>query len=205
MKKIIALILLVVTIAIVAFLLVRSINKPEQTIITHDMVLLQVEELGQLELVKYNIRDVIEYKKMRQWLPNSKTALIVVGEVISCVDLSKIQKEDIVVIKDSVSLTLPIPEICHFKVDHTRSRVYDIQYGLWDTHQLVDEAYREAERQLYQQALSMGIANESRQSAIKLLTPLLKAFGFNKVSINFKESTNRYTPGQEIIKILPKK
>jgi len=193
----------IIVIFFIAFVLARSCNKPEQIEITHDMVLLQVEELGQLELVKYNIRDVIEYKKIRTWLPNSKTALIVVGEIIACVDLTKIQTEDVVVAGDSVSLTLPVPEICHFKVDHSRSRVYDVQYGLWNTADLVDEAYREAEQQLYHQALEMGIASESRQSAIKLLTPLLKALGFNKITIDFKKSPYEKDPERRNMHILP--
>lgn len=190
----------------VVFVLSRS-PKTEKTEINHNMVLQQVEELGRLEVLKYNIRDIIEYKKMRTWLPNSKTALIVVGEVIACVDLTLITPEDVVVTGDSVSLLLPIPEVCHFKVDHSRSRVYDVQYGLWDTPELVDEAYREAEQQIYQKALEMGIAEESRQSAVKMLTPLMNALGFRSVTLNFKtpEQMGRMTKDQQNIHITPPK
>ena len=162
--------------------------QPEKTRISHDMVVQNIEELGRLEVIRYNIRDIIEYEKLRTWLPNSKTALIAVGEVVACVDLTKIQEGDVIINGDSVSLVLPLPEICHFKVDHSRSRVYDVQYGFFDSHKLVDEAYREAERQIYDQALKMGIADESRKSAVKTLTPLLKMLGFNKINITFKQS-----------------
>jgi len=188
MKKNLIIVLLIIVLAIVLYFLFKP-NKPEKTIITHDMVLEQVEEVGKLELLKYNIRDIIEYKKMREWLPNSKTALIVVGEVVACIDLTKINKEDIVVVGDSISLLLPPPEICYFKIDHSRSKVYDVQYGLWDTHKLVDEAYKEAEQQIYTQATNMGILKDSKESAIKILKPLLGSLGLKKISINFKADT----------------
>lgn len=185
----IAIVVLAAFVLLAVYLLVRpSKEEPEQIEISHNVVLQQVEALGRLEVVKYNISDVIEYKKIRQWLPNSRTAVIVVGEVIACVDLTQIGDEDINVAGDSVSILLPVPEICSFKIDHSRSRVYDVQYGLWDTSELVDEAYREAEKQLYHQALSMGITADSRKNTIKVLTPLLHALGFTKVSLEFKDS-----------------
>lgn len=203
MKKIIIVLILIIIAVIGIYLLIKPNSKTEEIFIKHDMVLQQVEELGQLEVVKYNIRDVIEYKKLRKWLPNSKTALIVVGEVVACVDLTKIEKEDIVVIGDSVSIMLPVPEVCHFKVDHSRSRVYDMQYGLWESSTLVDEAYREAEQQLYKQAWEMGIATESRQSAVKILTPLMHALGFKKVRIDFQRDPSQQPLEQDRINILP--
>jgi len=204
MKKNILIILLLLILAVVIYLWLKPTGT-EKVTINHDMVLEQVEELGRLELIKYNIRDIIEYRKMRDWLPNSKTVLIVVGEVTACVDLSKINKEDIYVKEDSVNIILPIPEICHFKIDHARSRVYDVQYGLWDTYKLVDEAYRDAEQQIYSQALKMGIAEESRESAIKFLTPLLNNLGFKKVSLQFKSVETHNTYDNRNINIIPQK
>lgn len=209
MKKnsiIIASVVAIVILTVVLFVITRG-PKTEKTEIKHDMVLQQVEELGRLEVLKYSISDIVEYKKIRNWLPNSKTALIVVGEVIACVDLAKITKDDIVVSGDSVSLLLPIPEICSFKVDHSRSRVYDVRYGLWDTPELVDEAYREAERQIYTQALEMGIADESRQSTIKIMKPMLSALGFRAITINFKtpEQMQGIDTDKQNINIIPPK
>jgi hypothetical protein len=152
------------------------------------MLLQQIEELGRLEVVRYNIQDLMDYEKKRKWLPNSKTSLKIVGEVTGCVDLTKIKAEDIRVDKDSVHIVLPDPEICNWKIDHSKSRVYNVQYGLWETEELVDEAYKEAEKKLYNEALNMGIAKESRESARKVLGPLLKGLGFTKISIDFKST-----------------
>lgn len=188
-------IFLLIALAVVIFFLVKPSSKNE-SMATHKILLQQVEELGRLELVRYNIQDIVEYNKVRDWLPDSKTILMVSGEVISCIDLTLLTEEDIVVVDDSVSLLLPMPEICHVKIDHARSKVYDVKFGLWETPDLVDEAYREAESQIHNQALNMGLTSQSRETAVKLLSPILQSLGFNKISINFRFSALPYQEGR---------
>lgn len=200
MLPVILLIILLGLIALILYL-VKSSGKEERIYVSHDIVVQQIEELGNLEVVKYNIQDVVQYEKVRTWLPNSKASLMVGGEVIACVDLTKIRQEDIVTDKDSVSLILPIPEICHYKVDHSRSRVYNVEYGLWETAKLVDAAYAQAEEQLYQSALKMGIAEESRGNAIKVLTPILRGLGFTKIHIGFKTAAETLSSENPNIKL----
>lgn len=209
MRKItIVSIILIVLLALIALIiyLAKSSAQEDKVYVTHDVVVQQIEELGNLEVVKYNIQDVVQYEKKRTWLPNSKASLMVAGEVIACVDLTRIGKDDIYTDKDSVSLILPIPEICHYKVDHSRSKVYNVEYGLWETAKLVDEAYAHAEQHLYQSALNMGIANESRQNAIKVLTPILRGLGFTRIYIGFKSPEQSLSTEQPNIKLSdPKK
>lgn len=187
--------------ALVIFFMVGG--KKDQAYVTHEVVIQQIEELGNLEVVKYNIQDMMEYQKMRRWLPNSKASLKIVGEVIACVDLTKIEKNDIFTRGDSVSLILPIPEICHHKVDHSRSRIYDVEFGLWKTAELVDEAYKAAEHQIYQEAINLGIAKESRENAIKVLTPILRGLGFTKIHIGFKTPQESLDSSKKTKLILP--
>ncbi|MEN9918430.1 MAG: hypothetical protein RL662_866 [Bacteroidota bacterium] len=190
MKKIMFLggIFMLILIFFALFVLFLRNKEKEQVYISHEVIVRQIEELGNLEVVKYNIQDMMEYQKVRRWLPNSIASLKVVGEVIACVDLAKIADGDVQITGDSVHLMLPIPEICHYKIDHSRSKVYNIEYGLWESAELVDEAYKDAEQQLYQEALNMGIAEESKKNAIKVLTPILKALGYSKIHIEFKPS-----------------
>lgn len=204
MKKIQILVTIVVVLVIFIVFLLTSNKKEPQVNITHEILVQQIEELGNLEVVKYNIQDMMEYEKIRRWLPNSKASLKIVGEVIACVDLTKIQQEDIVTEGDSVSLMLPIPEICHYKVDHSRSKVYNMEFGLWESAQLVDDAYHQAEQNLYQQALKMGIANESRENTIKVLTPILRGLGFKRIYIGFK-SPEESVASEQVLKIEPEK
>lgn len=202
-KKLFPLSILVILLALFSLIiyLLNSAGKEEKTVVSHTMVVQQIEEMGKLEVVKYNIQDMMEYEKVRQWLPNSKATLKIVGEVIACVDLTTIGENDIVTKDDSVSLILPMPEICHYKIDHSRSRVYNMQYGLWETAEVVEDAYKKAEEQIYQQAQSMGIEKESRENTIKVLTPILRAMGFTKIHIGFKSSDGNSRSEQSKIKL----
>lgn len=159
--------------------------------ISHNMVVEKIESLGNLEVLKYSIQDIMEYKKVRQWLPNAKTAMIVAGEVIYCVDLTKLTPDDIYTSSDSIRLQLPAPEVCHVKVDHSKSKVYNLEFGLWESERIVDEAYRHAEKQLQEQATRLDMETKSRSNTIDLLNPILKAMGFNHVLITFRHSGNK--------------
>lgn len=153
--------------------------------VSHTMIVDKIESLGNLEVLKYNIQDIVEYKKIRQWLPNAKAALLVSGEIVCCVDLTKIKPEDIYTSGDSIRLHLPAPEICHVKVDHSKSRVYNVEYGLWESVEIVDAAYKSAENQLYERAQELDIRQKGRDNTVDLLNPILGAMGFNNVLISF--------------------
>ena len=187
MKKFLPYLIILLIAIIVSFLLWKKCDSENKIEINHTMITLRIEEMGKLEVVKYNIQNIIEYKKMRDWLPNAKTMLVAVGEVVGCVDLAKITAEDVTVTSDSIHILLPYPEICYCKIDHSRSKVYDVSYGWWNTANLVDDAYRYAEKQLYAEALNMGIEAESRKNVIKILTSLLNTLGFDRVGFSFKQ------------------
>ncbi|MFV0417993.1 MAG: DUF4230 domain-containing protein [Dysgonomonas sp.] len=159
----------------------------EKEEISHTMIVEKIENLGNLEVLKYNIQDIMEYRKVRQWLPDAKTALVVSGEIICCVDLTKLKPEDIYTSGDSIRLRLPAPEVCHTKVDHTKSRIYDMQYGLWESAEIADAAYRSAEKQLSERAIELDIEGKSRDNAVNLLKPILEAMGFKSIFITFGE------------------
>lgn len=165
-------------------------EKSEDVFVQHSVVVDKIESMGKLEVVKYNIQDIIEYKKMRQWLPNAKTALLVNGEIIACLDLSKITENRVVVSGDSVAVYLPAPEICHVRVDHARSKVYDMTYGLWESTALVDEAYRHAELELIRQSRNLDFEHKAKENATLVLTPMLNALGFRHVSIMYDDKLN---------------
>lgn len=159
--------------------------------ISHNMILQKIESLGNLEVTKYSIQDMMEYKKVRRWLPNARTALIVSGEIICCVDLTKLKPEDIVVTEKKIELQLPSPEICHVRIDHSKSRVYNMEFGLWESTEIVDEAYNFAEQQLNEKAKQLDMLSQSRDNAVNLLRPILQAMGFEEVVITFKSGSGK--------------
>ncbi|GAB3930227.1 hypothetical protein GCM10028804_39660 [Larkinella terrae] len=159
--------------------LFSGLTKTEKS--TQTVVLQEVTELGKLELVQYRFKDIVEHQLVREWLPNPKAVLIVEGEAIGCLDLTKIKAEDVTTQGDSLIVHLPDPEICHYKINHNRSRVFNTEYAFLEEAQLVNEAYRRAETQIRQSALNSGILEQTRQNADKILKPMLERISGKKV------------------------
>lgn len=166
-------------------------ERSTDTAVTHALVVDKIESLGRLEVVKYNIQDIMEYKKMRQWLPNAKAALLISGEIVACVDLAKINEKSVVISGDSIALLLPPPEICQVKVNHSKSKIYDMTYGLWESAMLMDEAYKYAENELIVQSKRLNLMREAKENTESALRPMLNAFGFKHITIIYDEPIDR--------------
>ncbi|WP_266363326.1 DUF4230 domain-containing protein [Tellurirhabdus rosea] len=157
----------------------RRFTRSEETV--HSIVLQEVTALGKLELVRYRFKDVVEHEQMRQWLPNPRAVLIVEGEAVGCLDLTQIKAEDVATQGDTLVVHLPDPELCTYRINHDRSKVYNTEYALFEEAGLVTEAYRQAEVQIRQSALQSGILEQTRENADKILKPFLEKVSGKKV------------------------
>ena len=157
-------------------------REPPHVDITHQTVLRAVEELGRLELVRYQFSDVVEYIE-RGLVVDDKLALIVAGEAVGCLDLRRVKATDVVLRGDSVvEIRLPAPELCYYKVDHARSKVFQKEtFFFSDDAALVDKAYRAADQQVKRAALASGILAQTQQNADKILVPLLSRLSGRRV------------------------
>ena len=153
---------------------------------TQRIVLKEVTALGKLELVRYTFKDIVEHEQPNTFLPNANAVLIVEGEATGCLDLTKISPADITTEGDSVTIRLPKPELCGWKINHNRSRVYDTRFSFLNETQLVSDAYRQAERQIRQSALNGGILQQTRQNAGRILPPLLTRLSGRQVGLVFR-------------------
>lgn len=166
---------------------------PEKEVVkvTHNTILDKIDDLGKLELVRYNFKDVVEYEKeFSEWLPNSKSVLIIAGEAVGCIDLHQVKKADISFTNDSViTIKLPEPEICYFKVDHNKSKVFAMQNTYFQDAELVDEGYKYAEKHIRQSALQSGILKQTAINADKILKPLLETITGKQIILTHKRTT----------------
>ena len=168
---------------------VFSSNKPPEPIITHQAVLQSVTAMGKLELVKYQFKDVVEYEKeqtsysaLNKILPKAKAVLIVSGEAVGCIDLTKMTIADIITNNDTMVINLPAPELCLYKIDHQKSKVYDVRGGYFvEEGKMVSDAFAAAETQLQKMAMDMGILAQTNANAIKILTPILEKVAAKKI------------------------
>jgi len=194
MKKTILNILIgvLVTFAIVRifFLFFNSAEREQQTISRHSEIVEKIESIGRLELVRMHVQDIVEHELVRQWLPNAKAILIIKGEAVGCIDLTKIKKENLNIAKDTIKLLLPAPELCYCKIDHSNSKVFNTQNNFFSGAELIDGAYKEAEKYLEKTVLNSGILQKTKDNAFDFFVPFFESLGFKEVYIMFeKENT----------------
>lgn len=148
----------------------------------------KITAMGKLELVKYSMKDVIEQKEVRTILPDKRILFVAVGEVTGCIDLTKLQKKDIVKSgEDSITVRLPNSEICYVKLDHQKSKIYDVS-GTWfqdDTEKLIEGIYKIAEQRLLKNASDMQILAKTKQNAQLIFKPMLENISGKKVTVIF--------------------
>jgi hypothetical protein len=181
--------LLGLSLVVLFFMLRKPDEKALVPEVKHHLLLERMEQLGRLELCRMYIKDVIDYKEAKEWYRMDPNVVIIMhGEVIGCVDLAKVDSTDILLGDSTLIVTLPKPEICVHKVDHARSRIYDVKSLIFDDDAiLVDRAYKAGEAAILKSALEMDIYGETRKNAIKLLGPLLESTSGKQVTIRFKE------------------
>lgn len=167
-------------------------SEPPQPIITHNITIDQIEAMGKLELVKYKFRDVLEYKVGNSsWYgTGSKILVIISGEAVGCIDLTKIKKEDIFEDSTKLYIKLPPPELCYSKVNHQESKTYDIESGLFGkfndkSSQALENAYKEAEKKIKELALEANILDQTKKNAELILKPTLEQIAKKKVVFKY--------------------
>lgn len=153
-------------------------------------VVRQIRTLQRLETVSYTMDKIISGERDNPVLPaflaGDKLLLVVHGEIIAGVDLSKLKATDVVVNGRSVSIHLPQAEIFTTRLDNARTRVYSRETGLFSVADpnLESEVRQEAERQLMAAALEDGILKAANQNARQTVTTMLTSLGFERVLIN---------------------
>ncbi len=152
-------------------------------------VIRQIQALQRLESVSYKMDKIIvgerENPILPKFLAGDRLLLVVHGEVIAGVDLSKLKSSDVVVHDRNVSIRLPQAEIFTTRLDNSKTRVYSRDTGLFSTPDpnLEGEVRQEAERQLQAAALQDGILKTADDNARQTITNLMTGLGFEHVEV----------------------
>jgi hypothetical protein len=150
-------------------------------------VVRQIQKLQRLETVSFTMDKIISGEHDSPYLPkflvSDRLLLIVHGEVIGGVDLSKLQPADVVVQGQSISLRLPLAQILVTRLDNAQTRVYSRDTGLFSSPDpnLESEVRQEAERQLQEAAMQGDILKTADGNARSTISSLLQGLGFKKV------------------------
>ena len=157
-------------------------------------VVQKIQRLNRLETVVYSIDTVVEGSKSSVLLPDllagDRILLVVHGQSIAGIDLSKLKPEDVrITDKDggkSIRVTLPPSELFLTSIDNQHTRVYMRSTGVLvpADPNLETDTRAKAEQQLQASALSDGILDNASKNARATVTTLLYGLGFHEVVVN---------------------
>lgn len=173
--------------------LAALISGRSTTTITEPMIVDKVQRLNRLETVVYSLDTVVESDESNPVLPDvlagDRLLMIINGQVIAGVDLSKLRPDDVTISEGpngrAVSITLPASEIFTTTINNQKSRVYARETGLFvrADPNLETITREKAQGQLDQAALSDGILDAARQNARATIAAMLQGLGFARVTV----------------------
>jgi hypothetical protein len=172
------------------------INKSSTSVdISRTAVIREIKSLNRLETAQFSIDKVIEAgtdkddNTFSQILYGDRLLLIAHGTIIGGVDLSKLTENDVQVSGQTISMTLPAPEILVSTIDNAQTKVFDRKLGFLTKgdKNLEAEARQKALTSIEQAACEGGILIQSGENAKKQLTVLLGGLGFTSVTVNIPQ------------------
>jgi len=163
------------------------------TIVSAPDVVEKVQQLNRLETVVYSLDTVVEGNESNPVLPDmltgDKLLMIVHGQTIAGIDMSKLQADSVQITEGSqgrsIRLSLPPSQVFLTTIDVNKTRVYARDTGLLvkADPNLETQVLKSAQAQLQQAALSDGILDAANKNARATVTAMLGGLGFEHVEI----------------------
>ena len=156
------------------------------------VVVQRIQRLSRLETVVYSLDTVVEGSHSSPVLPDllagDRILLVVHGQSIAGVDLSKLRPEDVQMdsAKRSIKVALPASQLFATTLDNQHTRVYARSTGLLipADQNLETETRAKAEQQLQKAALDDGILDAATRNARATVSALLMGLGFQQVDVS---------------------
>ncbi len=158
-------------------------------------VIQEIKRLNRLETAQFTIEKVIEAgtdkddNAFSQILYGDRLLLIAHGQIIAGIDLSKLTENDVQISGQTISMTLPAPEILVSTIDNAQTKVFDRKLGFLTKgdKNLEAEARQKALSAIEGAACEGGILKQAGDNAKKQLTVLLTGLGFTSVEVTGPE------------------
>jgi hypothetical protein len=153
-------------------------------------IVAKIQQLQRLETVVYTMDKVVEGTRENAYLPNflagDKLLLVVHGQTIAGINLSRLKASDVQIDGRGIRVHLPDPEVFATTLDNAKTRVYSRDTGLLvgADPNLESEVRAKAQQDLQQAALDDGILDNARKNAAATVTTMLLGLGFEYVNVN---------------------
>ncbi len=170
---------------------VSELLHPTPTIIPDPVTYIkQIQALSRLETIQYSVEQVVTAEEGQGtfgFLFGNKMIVQVHGTVIAGIDMSKIQPGDLQMQNGVLTVKLPPAEIFVTTVDEDKSKVFNVQTGIFAQPDpgMVLPALTGAKDKIQQAAVDDGILEIAQQNAVTYLTRFFAALGYpNAVFVN---------------------
>lgn len=200
LKKRIIIFVLLLIIAIIAFMGIRSALFKEKGTEKATSFVEQIQDLSTLATSKAYMKAVVEQednelfgKKIDANIPGTKRKILVIipGEVVAGVDLSKVTDQNMKINEEKkiIHLTLPRAEIIQKPtLDFDQAQIYSSE-GLFRGEASIDEGYDFADlaqKQIVKEAIEQGLLTSAEEQATRVIQTFLHQMGY-KATVEFTD------------------
>ncbi len=153
---------------------------------THTPVVTELEKLNKLVTLKVHVSDVLEGFQANAW-GVVRGAWLVKGDALLAVDMTKAKFASRDEHAKTVTILLPPPHVESARVDHERTRTYDVQVGLLRPYssadRMRDDAMRQAQALVYSMAASPEYIDFARERSETALKGYFEAVGWTAIIV----------------------
>ena len=162
-------------------------EEPAQTT-TGPVVVEGVQDLNRLATVRWRESVIVTREsggtELERFLAGEKVLLVATGDVEAGVDLASLDRDDVKVNGETVTISLPEPEILSVSLDEQKTGVYDRDFGplnLRPDDDLVEQARAAAVDRIEQAARDEDILDQAEQNAEDGIRAFATSLGFEEV------------------------
>ena len=162
-------------------------EEPAQTT-TGPVVVEGVQDLNRLATVRWRESVIVTREsggtELERFLAGEKVLLVATGDVEAGVDLASLGRDDVKVNGETVTISLPEPEILSVSLDEQKTGVYDRDFGPLNLHpddDLVEQARAAAVDRIEQAARDEDILDQAEQNAEDSIRAFVRTLGFDEV------------------------
>ena len=162
-------------------------EEPAQTT-TGPVVVEGVQDLNRLATVRWRESVIVTREsggtELERFLAGEKVLLVAAGDVEAGVDLASLGRDDVKVNGETVTISLPEPEILSVSLDEQKTGVYDRDFGplnLRPDDDLVEQARAAAVDRIEQAARNEDILDQAEQNAEDSIRAFVRTLGFEEV------------------------
>jgi hypothetical protein len=155
---------------------------------TSPVVVEGIQDLNQLATVRWRESVIVTRESggtdLEQFLVGEKVLLVAAGDVEAGVDLESLDRDDVRVSGETVTIRLPEPEILSVSLDEGATGVYDRDFGPLNVRpddDLVEQARDAAVDRLEQTARDEDILEQAERNAENGIRAFVTSLGFEEV------------------------